>query len=256
MRRHNPIDVRQRAAGWRERGWTGFDQEAEPYTGGIDEDRGFEEGQTTVPVVEEQMQVGKREVESGGVRVHRYVTEKPVEERVRRRDEDVDVSRRRVDRPASEADLADAFQEETIEVSETHEEPVVAKKGRVTEEVIIDKDVSERTQTVCDTVRDTEVEVEPLGSQQMQGARAFETLEPDFRRHYQTNFANTGYTYDQVEPAYRYGYVLARNENYRDRDWSEIEPEARQRWEARNPGTWQQVKNAVRDAWQQVKNAV
>jgi uncharacterized protein (TIGR02271 family) len=111
-----------------------------------------------IPVTEEQLHVGKRAVERGGVRVHTRIVETPVEEQVRLRDETVQVERRVVDRPAG--DVGNAFQERTIEVRETDEEAVVAKTARVTEEVVVRKDVEERAQTVSDTVRRTEVEVE------------------------------------------------------------------------------------------------
>ncbi len=114
-----------------------------------------------MPVVEEELRVGKREVESGGARVTTRVEETPVEEQVTVRDETVEVERRVVDRPASGADLA-AFQEGTVEVRERYEEPVVEKEARVTGEVGIRKDVDERTETVQDTVRRTDVDVEDL----------------------------------------------------------------------------------------------
>lgn len=111
-----------------------------------------------VPVVEEELAVGKREVNRGGVRVRSYVVERPVDAEVRLRDETVRVERR----PASgEAPVApDAFKERSYEVTERDEEAVVAKTARVKEEVVIGKDVQERTEHVRDTVRRTEVEVE------------------------------------------------------------------------------------------------
>jgi stress response protein YsnF len=87
------------------------------------------------------------------------VVETPVEESVRLRDETINVERRRVDRPAGDI-TGDAFRERTIELTETDEEAVVAKTARVTEEVVISKDVTERTERVSDTVRRTEVDVE------------------------------------------------------------------------------------------------
>jgi stress response protein YsnF len=41
----------------------------------------------------------------------------------------------------------------------------VAKDARVTEEVVVNKDVNERTEEVADTVRHTEVEVEDVRDQ-------------------------------------------------------------------------------------------
>ena len=102
--------------------------------------------------------MGKRAVERGGVRVRSYVVERPVEASVTLREETAQVDRRLVDRPVEAGE--DAFRERTIEVSEMAEVPVVAKEQRVVEEVVVGKDVTERTEKVADTVRRTEVEVD------------------------------------------------------------------------------------------------
>jgi uncharacterized protein (TIGR02271 family) len=81
-----------------------------------------------------------------------------VQEQVALREERVNVERRPVDRPVAAGD--DAFRERTVEATESAEEAVVAKEARVTEEVVVRKQSEERTQTVSDTVRRTEVEVE------------------------------------------------------------------------------------------------
>lgn len=83
----------------------------------------------------------------------------------------------------------------------------------------------------------------------------FDYYEAAFRRHYDTSYAASGYTYDQYLPAYHYGYDLATDERYENYDWRELEPEAHRYWDERNPGTWDQFKNAVRHAWQEAKNA-
>jgi uncharacterized protein (TIGR02271 family) len=116
---------------------------------------------TSLPVIEEELQVGKRVVETGGVRLRSRIIEKPVEERLRLREEHVHVERHAVDRPASQADI-DAFKEEVIEVTEQAEVPVVSKQAQVVEEVSLSKEVEERTETIRDTLRSTEVEVENL----------------------------------------------------------------------------------------------
>ena len=115
-------------------------------------------------VVEEELKVGKRKVEQGGVRVRRYVTEQAVEEQVSLHSEKAHVDRQKIDRPATEADLKAAFEEKSIEIRETTEEPVVSKAARVVEEVHVGKTASDRTETVRDTVRSSKVEVEQLGS--------------------------------------------------------------------------------------------
>jgi len=82
---------------------------------------------------------------------------------------------------------------------------------------------------------------------------AYGRYDDDFRTHYQSNATTSGYTYDQYAPVYRYGYGLANDPLYRDRDWSMIETDARSRWEERNPGTWEQFKDSVRYAWDKAR---
>jgi len=258
MQRSGLIDIEREAEGWRASGWKGFD--ATPITTdnrtvtntpmtntGTNTGRrmnteattravGNNPNDETIEVVEENIQVGKRAVETGGVRVKSNVREVPVEEEVRLRQEHVEVERRPVNRPATEADL-NAFKEGTIEVRETQEQAVIAKEARVVEEIRVRKDVDERTETVRDTVRRTEVEVEPIAGSARNMASgtvatgptqisSYETYEPDFRTHYQTVYSSLG-DYNRFQPAYRYGYTLASDKRYQGRDWSEIEPEAR-----------------------------
>lgn len=125
----------------------------------------FDQGTTdrAIPIVEENLQVGKREVETGGVRLRSRIVERPVEEHVRLRTEHVTVNRNPVDRPASEADL-NTFKEGEITLTERAEVPVVNKESRVVEEVSLNKSVEEREEVVRDSVRKTEVDVEQLGN--------------------------------------------------------------------------------------------
>jgi len=109
-----------------------------------------------MPLVEEQLRVGKRQVIEGRVRIRSYVVETPVTETVHLRDERVEVERRPVDRPLT-GDGADPFREREIEATEMHEEPVVSKDARVREELVLHKSVKERDETVKDTVRRTEI---------------------------------------------------------------------------------------------------
>jgi len=115
--------------------------------------------QATMPVIQEELEIGKRTVERGGVRVHSHVEEMEIEEVIRLREEHVNVERRVVDRPAT---AADTFQETTIEVTETAEQPVIGKYARVVEEVVIGKKAEEHDETIVETVRRQEVDVEPL----------------------------------------------------------------------------------------------
>jgi stress response protein YsnF len=175
LERSDPVDIDERAESWRQSGWSGYQGGTSATTtegatagyastgrssvAGAESLRsGATESEEAIPVVEEEVRVGKREVGGGRVRVRSYVTERPVEEQVNLREERVQVERRPVDRPLEAGE--GAFQERTIEATERGEEAVVDKQARVTEEVGVRKDVDTRTETVRDTVRKTEVEVE------------------------------------------------------------------------------------------------
>lgn len=116
--------------------------------------------QVVVPIVEEQLLVGKRVEETGGAHIHTTVTEMPVQESVNLREEHVTVDRHAVDRPATAADFNTGAQDFTL--TESREVPVVAKDARVVEEVVIGKTASEHTETINDTVRHTDVVVDDL----------------------------------------------------------------------------------------------
>ncbi|RYJ00538.1 MAG: DUF2382 domain-containing protein [Acetobacteraceae bacterium] len=111
-----------------------------------------------IPVVEEHLRVGKREAATGRIRVHSHIVETPVEEQVTLHQEHVQVERRPVDRPVDAT--AAAFQDRTIEATETTEEAVVAKEARVVEEVVLRKTSDDETRTIRDSVRHTEVSVD------------------------------------------------------------------------------------------------
>ncbi len=115
---------------------------------------------SVIPVVDEQLVVGKREVKRAAVRVFSRTTETPVEKSVSLREEHVYVDRRPANRPVTDADLRSA--DTRLELTEMSEEAVIAKNARVVEEVTIGKDSTENTERVSDTVRHTEVEVEQL----------------------------------------------------------------------------------------------
>jgi uncharacterized protein (TIGR02271 family) len=173
------VDFDRRQDSWRSDGWRGYEPGSDELDDGRDTQRSQQQsfaGTSTattatsgnavaeerIPLVEEQLKVGKREVERGGARVRSYVEERPVQEQVSLREEHVSVERRPVDRPVSAADLSgsDLLQEREIEMTETAEEAVVAKEARVREEVVLKKTAEERTETVSDTVRRTDVEIE------------------------------------------------------------------------------------------------
>src|SRR5262245_36040715 len=80
-------------------------------------------------LAEEQLQVGKKMVESGRTRVRRFVTERPVTEDVTLHEEHAEVLRRAIDDPKSvgTVDWAD----KQIELVETAEHALVNKTSRI-----------------------------------------------------------------------------------------------------------------------------
>jgi len=269
LQRLHPVNIHERIAQWQQEGWTSAAAQARtvattatatPGTQGRPRtpQQGTEDTEVTIPVVEEDLSVSKRAVEHGHVRIYSRVTERPVEEAVRLREERVTVERRPVDRPATDADFAAAAQQQVIEMTETVEEPVVTRRARVVEEVVVQKEETERTETVRGTERHTEVEVQRAPEDATTARRAaapqgFEAYDATFREHYTTAFATSGAAYTAYEPAYRYGYELGTNERYRGHDWVALEGDARRDWEARHPGTWTRFHDAIRHAWEAVR---
>jgi uncharacterized protein (TIGR02271 family) len=194
------LDLDEQQTSWRSEGWQGYDASTsgsttgglgaaaaglagsltgssgtirtemgagEDITGSADMTRartdtaGLNGRDEVIPIAEEELHVGKREVGHGRVRLHSRVIERPVQEQVTLREERVDVERRPVSGTTPAGALGgDPFQERTIEVEERGEEAVVSKEARVVEEVVVRKEADQRTETISDTVRKTEVDVE------------------------------------------------------------------------------------------------
>lgn len=246
------VDIDRHVEQYRGAGYEGYDPNAPAYS--YDEAkaererlRGSEEG-GSIPVIEEEIRIGKRAVRRGGVRVYSKVVDQPVEETVELREERVKVDRRPADRPVGSGELS-GLRDQSIEVTETSEEPVVQKRARVREEVVVGKETNRRTEKVRDTVRRTEVEVERMGSE----SGADDDYRSDFRRHWQERYATSGDPYETYEPAYEYGYRSASDDRWRGRNWPEVENDLRSDYERRYPGSaWERMKDSVRYGWEKV----
>ncbi|USX14237.1 YsnF/AvaK domain-containing protein [Oxalobacteraceae bacterium OTU3CAMAD1] len=192
-----------------------------------------------IPVIQEELKVGKRTVQRGGVRVYQRVIETPVQEDITLREEHVTIERHPVDQ-AIAPDQVPAFQEKSFELRESAEEAVVQKSARVVEEVVVGKEVSQRQEQISDTVRSTDVEVEQIAPD----------IDTHFHTHWQSNYASSGGSYEDYDPAYRYGSSMASHESYRGRPWNDVEPELRSNWESSYPQSgWEKFKAAVREGW-------
>lgn len=114
-----------------------------------------------IPVGEETLNVGTRVVAGETTRVRRIVVESPVEQSVSLREERVIVERRKPT-GASAVGTQAILTESTIEMSDSFEVAEVWKSVRVTEEVVLRREVTERQETVRETVRHDEVVVEQV----------------------------------------------------------------------------------------------
>ncbi len=189
--RHHPVDLDERASGY------GLGQGAATATTipetapavGIGEpmtQSSVRGGQDTLPggsydplrggadqvmsLSEEQVSVGKRLVNRGTTRIHRFVVETPVEENVSLHSERVSIERRPA---ASGARVAEGdFTDRVVEMTETDEEAVVGKTAHVREEVVIHKEGADRTETVRETARREDVEVTQDGAKTTLGGAA------------------------------------------------------------------------------------
>jgi uncharacterized protein (TIGR02271 family) len=263
LNQYNPTDVHGEASNWRSQGWSKFDESTTANPDDVKTYRSSrtssstglgagttgttrtEDGKMVLPVVEEHVDVSKREVEKGRVHVYTEVTEKPVSTDVSLRQENVTVERRAADRPVSPTDAA--FRDQSFDLTEKSEQAVINKNARVVEEVVVGKDVTQQNQTVSDTVRRTDVRVERDNTD-------FNAYDSDFRSDFQTRYGRTGRTYDVYMPAYQYGYTMASDPSYTNHDWSTFESNARTRWEREHPDTlWDDIKDAVQYAWDKVR---
>ena len=162
------VDLAEREESWRSEGWGGYEvsphaTEARTVGSSVSDDGSYADTSAqaddeSIPIVEERLRVGKRDTSHGRVRVRAYTVEEPVSETVNLREDRVELERRPVDRAVTDADTA--FQDRTVEAEEYVEEAVVSKEARIVEEVSLRKTSDTRQETVTDSVRHTEVEID------------------------------------------------------------------------------------------------
>jgi uncharacterized protein (TIGR02271 family) len=113
-------------------------------------------------LAEEQLEIGKKKIETGRTRVRRFTTERDVAEDVTLHDEHAEVLRKAVTQPASlgQVDWADR----EIEVVETKEQALVNKTARVVEEVSLRTKGEEHVETIHEKLRRQQAEVQQVDS--------------------------------------------------------------------------------------------
>jgi uncharacterized protein (TIGR02271 family) len=117
-----------------------------------------------IPLVDEELEIAKRQVEAGGVRVQTRTVTKAVRREVPVREEHVTIERRKVDEWLSHADADAQLHDRAVEIKATSEQPFAVKRAHAVEELVLKKERTERTQEVEDTVRHTEAEIMDLAA--------------------------------------------------------------------------------------------
>ncbi len=218
LERHGPVDLLERAAGWRARGWSGYSGEDEPY-----------------PPDEVELE-------------QNFYTFEPV-------------YRRHYEQSLAAAGNPYAHYEPAYRYGYD----LVARHGyhdRDWHEIEsgVQRDWESRGQGTWDefgaAVRyaweEARQAVDMVDEMYFED---YDDWQPEFRDHYEANYTNSGRSYLDYDFAYRYGYDLALDERYEDREWDELEPEARREWEQRGRGPWDEYRQAVEHAWNEVRDA-
>jgi hypothetical protein len=128
-----------------------------PMQNGSTKARGVSGMEEVVPLGEEVIEVGKRTENRGTARIRRFVVETPIERQVTLQSERVVVERRR---PVSDKVTGEILTEVTVEIVETEEVPTVEKRLRLREEIVVRTERAQRIETVKETVRRDEVEIQ------------------------------------------------------------------------------------------------
>lgn len=115
-----------------------------------------------IPLVEEELKIGKGEVVKGMTKVHSSISKVPVREQVELAEEELLVESRPAGRRLSDEEVKQSglLQDRVIQFSAMREEAIVSKEAFVREEVVISKQVIHRTQAIEETLRRTEVETQ------------------------------------------------------------------------------------------------
>jgi len=206
-------------------------------------DRATAEGEIRVPVREERLNVEKRQGETGSVDIRKDVETEQVNVPVELRHEEVTVERVNVkDRPVAAGEMAGAFEEGTIRVPVRGEEAVVTKEAIVTGEVVVNRDMKTERQTISDTVRKEQVNVD----------ENYQRDRSQFEEHFGKRKSGLGTnadtrTFADAEPNYRRGYEAAHDERYAGRDFTAVEPELRR---AHTGGeSWEHLREEIREGF-------
>jgi uncharacterized protein (TIGR02271 family) len=113
----------------------------------------------TMSLSEEEVRIGKREVEAGGVRLRKIIRTETVNQPVELQREEIVIERVPAkDRPTTRSDVA--FREEEVYIPLRREEPVVEKTARTAEEIRVGKKKETERRDISETVRREDVDIQ------------------------------------------------------------------------------------------------
>jgi len=206
---------------------------------------GAGEGELRVPIIEERLAVGTREVELGEVDIRKTVTEEAQTASVTLHRDEVRIEEIAVaERPLQAGD--DAFSEGTIRIQLRGEEAVVAKETVVTGEVVIDKETVTEERTITDTMRRQRVDVDEHYRQ------ARTVLEREHATRTQAN----GRAFAEAEPNYRTGFDAGHDERYSGREFADVEADLRRDHATRGvtADRWAELRHEIEAGWNKARN--
>jgi uncharacterized protein (TIGR02271 family) len=210
-------------------------------------------GAERVQLREEELRPRKETRDAGAVEVRKAVRSEQQTIDVPVTREEAVIERRPVDRrEAADYEFGD---DETIRVPLREERVTAEKRPVVTEEVTVGKRPVTETEHFTDTVRREEASVvhdrdAPVSHRQA-GLPHWDEIADDFRDARQGQSGTTGRTWEQDEPAYRYGWEMARDKRYQGRRWEDVESDLGTQWGTRygKHGKWDDMKARAREAW-------
>ncbi len=211
-----------------------------------------------VPVVEERLVVGTRQMQMGEVTVEKRVVEEQIMVPVMVRREEIEIIRRAPGEARTEPNDPSII--EVIRIPLRGEEPVITTQAVVVREVVIGREVRSEERQVTGTVRSTELIVD----EHLDGA--YQRSRPDFEAHFATRQQTLGAAGDasyrardfrDAEQHYRAGFAAGRDPRYADRSFEEAETEVLRSIDPAqsDPGLLDQLRDEVREGFSRARAA-
>jgi uncharacterized protein (TIGR02271 family) len=209
----------------------------------------------TLQLREEELTARTETVETGKVEIRKDVVAEQQSVDVPVTREEVVIERRPVDRAESDRmDVSDIQQGEVMRVPLMEEQVSVEKRAVVSGEIEVGKRTVRDTERVSDTVHREEVVVDGRGDVEISGEWPTKVARV-MRSRWEQRHGSSGRSWEQDEPAYRYGYTSANAPTYQDREWQDVEPELGRDWSRRygEQSTWNQARENAREAWEEAR---